>query len=151
MPCTKALFLEKIKSKIVEDTTDMIARLYKIKDENPSRKEWADKNIAQAKRSLPVITPMAYFKDNKRKVDNAIPSGLNMIDVDHISNAREVWEQISKKELPFKIALAHVTPSGRGLRIIFRQPEALSIAEAQAELAKACGVVHDEVTKDLAR
>lgn len=151
VPCTKALFLEKIKSKIVEDTTDMIARLYKIKDENPSRKEWADKNIAQAKRSLPVITPMAYFKGNKRKVDNAIPSGLNMIDVDHISNAREVWEQISKKELPFKIALAHVTPSGRGLRIIFRQPEALSIAEAQAELAKACGVVHDEVTKDLAR
>lgn len=150
-PCTKALFLEKVQSKVVEDTVNMIDRLYTIKAENPNRKEWADKNIAQAKRSLPVITPMAYFKDNKRKVENAIPSGLNMIDVDHVANALEMWGQISKKQLPYKVALVHITPSGRGLRIIFRQPEALSIAEAQAELAKACGVVHDEVTKDLAR
>ena len=151
VPCTRVLFLEKVNSKIVENTIDQIARLYEIRDKRPDRKEWADKTIAQAKRSLPVITPMAYFKDNKRKVENAIPSGFNMIDVDHISNVREMWEQIRSKELPFKVALVHITPSGRGLRIIFRQPEALSIAEAQAEFAKACGVVHDEVTKDLAR
>lgn len=151
VPCTKALFYETVQSKFVQDTCDMIKRLQQKAKDEPMRADWAKKCIAQAKKSLPCITPMATFKDNKRSNANAIPSGLNMIDVDHVQNPAELWEQIKTKELPYKVVLVHVTPSSFGLRIIFVQPKGVSIADAQKRMAEACGVVYDEVTKDMAR
>lgn len=151
VPCTKALFYEQVQSKFVQDTCDMIKRLQQKAKDEPMRADWAKKCIAQAKKSLPCITPMATFKDNKRSNANAIPSGLNMIDVDHVQNPAELWEAIKTKELPYKVVLVHVTPSSFGLRIIFVHPEGVSISDAQKKMAEACGVVYDEVTKDMAR
>ena len=151
VPCTKALFYEAVQSKFVRDTCDMIKRLQQKAKDEPMKADWAKKCIAQAKKSLPCITPMATFKDNKRSNANAIPSGLNMIDVDHVQNPAELWEAIKSKELPYKVVLVHITPSSFGLRIIFVHPEGVSIPDAQKKMAEACGVVYDEVTKDMAR
>ena len=123
VPCTKALFYEQVQSKFVQDTCDMIKRLQQKAKDEPMKADWAKKCIAQAKKSLPCITPMATFKDNKRSNANAIPSGLNMIDVDHVQNPAELWEAIKTKELPYKVVLVHITPSSFGLRIIFVHPE----------------------------
>ena len=151
VPCTREKFYEAVQSKFVQDTCDMIKRLQKKAKDEPARAEWAKKCIAQAKKSLPCITPMATFKDNRRSNANAIPSGLNMIDVDHVQNPVEIWEAIKAKPLPYHVVLVHITPSSFGLRIIFEQPKELSIPDAQRKMAEACGVVYDEVTKDLAR
>lgn len=152
-PCTKALFYEAVRSRHVKETCAVIARLEKrlaeARDEGDRR--YCTDSIAQAKRSLPCITPMATFRDNRRSVKNAIQSGLNMVDVDHVENPRALWEAISKKSLPYKVCLAHVTPSTHGLRIIFVQPAGKGIAEAQADMARAMDVEYDGVTKDLAR
>ena len=151
-PCTKADFMAAIKSKAVADTCALIVRLQETLQSTTDEKKqkWCETRIAQAKRTLPCITPMAWFRDDVRKVANAVPSGLNMLDIDHVDNPRELWEHIKDKCI-YKVCLVHITPSTHGLRIIFIQPEGKAIADAQAELARALGVDYDGVTKDLAR
>lgn len=151
-PCTKELFYEKINSKGVADTCALIARMEKKHEETTDEKQrkWCETRISQAKRILPVITPMATFKDNRRSVKNAIPSGLNMLDIDHVDDPRALWES-HRLDGQFTIALVHVTPSTHGLRIIFVQPEGMTIEEAQSAMAKSLNVYYDACTKDLAR
>lgn len=117
----------------VRETCYVIEKMVKAKEATTDEKKikWCNDRIGQAKRSLPCITPMAWFKGNKRAVKNAVPSGLNMIDIDHIDNPREMWEKVREKVVEaVKVALVHVTPSTRGLRIIFEQPDLLTIEEA---------------------
>lgn len=151
-PCSKGLFYSAIDAEKTKEICDLIATLQKqintTSDSN--KKKWAQDRISGVKRLLPVITPMAHFKNEQRKVANAIPSGLNMLDIDHIDNPRELWESV-KDKMPYKTFIVHVTPSGYGLRIIFKQPSNLSIADAQLKVAKALKVNYDSVTKDLAR
>ena len=150
-PCTKDLLYEAINSKSVADTCALIKRMVNKMEQSTDLKsrKWCEMRIAQAKKTLPVITPLAYFKDNRRCVGNAIQSGLNMLDIDHVDDPRGLWENI-KGKCTAEVLVVHVTPSTRGLRIIFRQPDK-SIEEAQADLARELGVTYDGVTKDLAR
>ena len=151
-PCTKALLSEAIDSKNVADTCALIKRMVEKIEQTTDEKarKWCETRITQAKRSLPCITPMAHFKDYRRSEKNAIPSGLNMLDVDHVDEPRQLWEAV-KPKCSVEVLAVHVTPSTRGLRIIFRQPEGKTIEEAQADLARELGVTYDGVTKDLAR
>ena len=49
------------------------------------------------KRKLPVIIPHAAgFKNGKRVSADAVPSGLAMLDVDHVENPRDFLSQRSK-------------------------------------------------------
>ena len=116
------------------------------------------------KKRLPIIIPhAASFKNNKRVSADAIPSGLAMLDVDHVDNPREWFEAVDKQVLSDnKIYLVAITASGKGLRIIGERlsssisPEfnsgAESIEAAQLRMATALNIVeYDAVTKDLAR
>ena len=49
--------------------------------------------LARLKRQLPIITPHAcrFTGDGSRKSANAVPSGLVMLDIDHIDNPRDVF------------------------------------------------------------
>ena len=49
--------------------------------------------LARLKRQLPVITPHAcrFTGDGKRKSANAVPSGLVMLDIDHVDNPRDFF------------------------------------------------------------
>ena len=49
--------------------------------------------MARLKRQLPVITPHAcrFEGDGTRKSANAVPSGLVMLDIDHIDNPRDFF------------------------------------------------------------
>lgn len=152
--CSRESFIATLDSKTVEDTCKLIKRLEDklISTTDEKQQKWCKDRISQAKKTLPCITPMAWFKGDKRSVKNAVPSGLNMIDVDHVDNPAELYDEICKREVPYDVLLAHITPSTHGLRIIFTQPtDGTSIEEAQRKMAKAMGVAHDEVTKDLAR
>ena len=137
--CTRELFNRTINSDAVKNTAAAIAQ-----------------GDLSKKRNLPAITWQAWFDDGERKNDNAHPSGLIMLDVDHIEgNVRDFFARAMKgrtaKELG--IVCVHVTPSTHGLRIVAKcQPGLTTIADNQKWLAEQLGIqTFDDVCKDFAR
>lgn len=65
--------------------------------------------------------------EKTRMAANMIPTQLVMIDIDHAEDPRAAWDEIVvSMEAEWRtqnIILAHVTPSGKGLRIVFRAQE----------------------------
>ena len=107
---------------------------------------------ANLKKQLPIFTFHATFKNGKRKNEDAIPSGLSIYDLDHIPNPRAKWAEIEPRKEELGIVLAHITPSSEGLRLVFVIPSGMSLAEAQAWMAKQLGDdKYDACVKDYAR
>ena len=147
MLCTKEKWDELIDSPEVSNVCKQIAAL----DETAT--DYADRKQALKKR-LPIIIPhAASFRNGKRVSADAIPSGLAMLDVDHVSNPRDWFESIDKQLLSDnRIYLVAITASGQGLRLIGERLERESIESAQLRMATALNITeYDAVTKDLAR
>ena len=107
---------------------------------------------ANLKKQLPIFTFHATFKNGKRKNEDAIPSGLSIYDLDHIPNPEGRWTEIEPRKEELGIVLAHITPSSEGLRLVFVIPSGMSLAEAQAWMAKQLGDdKFDACVKDYAR
>jgi len=155
--CTPEIWDSLIDSPAVANTCAAIAAL------DPNAADYADRKQALKKR-LPIIIPhAASFKNGKRISADAIPSGLAMLDVDHVDNPREWFNSLDKQLLSDnRIYLVAITASGKGLRLIgermsmsigsdnIRQLE--SIEAAQLRIATSLGIKeYDAVTKDLAR
>ena len=90
------------------------------------------KGDANAKTKLPAVCWTGTMNEGKiRKAADMNPTGLYMVDIDHCPDVSAAWEQIQKtmrliKETngyDFKLMLAHITPSGRGLRLVFKCTE----------------------------
>ena len=158
--CTPEIWDQLIDSPEVKSICDQIAALDTTTPDYNDRKQ-------ALKRRLPIIIPhAASFRNGKRVSADAIPSGLAMLDVDHVSNPRDWFESIDKQLLSDnKIYLVAITASGKGLRIIGERlplsssisPESNSgalesIEAAQLRIATALNITeYDAVTKDLAR
>ena len=146
-PCTPEIWDNLIDSPEVKNICDRIAAL------DPEAPDYNDRKQA-LKRRLPIIIPhAASFRNGKRISADAIPSGLAMLDVDHVSNPRDWFESIDKQLLSDnKIYLVAITASGQGLRLIGERLERESIEAAQLRMATALNITeYDAVTKDLAR
>ena len=112
--------------------------------------------LSRLKRQLPVITPHAcrFRGDGSRKSDNAVPSGLVMLDIDHIDDPRDFFSRWIAPVLTAenKIYFVAITPSGHGIRVIAEREPEESIPAAQKRLAHYFALTEfDAVTKDLAR
>ena len=112
--------------------------------------------LSRLKKHLPIITPHAcrFRGDGSRKSSNAVPSGLVMLDIDHIDDPREFFSRRIAPVLTAenKIYFVAITPSGHGLRVIAEREPEESIPAAQKRLATCfCLTEFDAVTKDLAR
>ena len=108
--------------------------------------------ISKLKRSLPAFCWHAWFDEGKRKNYAAHPGGLVMIDVDHVAQPRELFSQISEAAKGLGLLVAHVTPSTRGLRLVFPVPAGMDAEKAQTHYAKTLKLKNvDACTKDLAR
>ena len=151
--CTPEIWNGLIDSPIVKNICTRIACLNSDDADYNERKQ-------ALKRRLPIIIPhAASFKNGKRVSTDAIPSGLAMLDVDHMENPREWFEQVDKQVLSdSKIYLVAITDSGKGLRIIGErmsispQDGLESIEQAQMRIAQVLSIKeYDAVTKDLAR
>ena len=161
--CTPEIWDKLIDSPEVKNLCDRIAEL------DPNDENYNDRKQA-LKRRLPIIIPhAASFANGKRISADATPSGLAMLDVDHVDNPREAYLRLlpeGKGEEWFienGIYLIAITASGHGLRVIgrrnslpFREGAGLgsleSIEAAQLRIATALGITeYDAVTKDLAR
>lgn len=104
----------------------------------------------EAKRRLPAFCFHATFSANERRNENAIPSGLFMLDIDHVGDAERLCADILGRDIP-GIMLVHITPSGRGVRIVAVGQEGAGIEENQSRLSSLLGVEYDTAVKDLAR
>ena len=163
LPCTEDIWNEIIDRPAVKNICDQIAAL------DPAAPDFNDRKQA-LKRRLPIIIPHARaFVNNKRVSADAIPSGLAMLDVDHVDNPRDWWNNIissfsAESASPLSdelvasslrrhgIVLVAITASGHGIRIIGERLERESIEAAQLRMATALNITeYDAVTKDLAR
>ena len=165
-PCTPEIWDQLIDSPEVSNICRRIAAL------DPTAEDYNDRKQA-LKRRLPIIIPhAASFKNGKRISADATPSGLAMLDVDHVDNPREWWaklfngqineQMVHDKMVNERIYLVAITASGHGIRIIGeRMPSSISpefnsgaesIEAAQLRIATALNIPeYDSVTKDLAR
>ena len=111
--------------------------------------------MARLKQQLPVVYFHAQsFKNNLRKSANAVPSGLVMLDIDHVDDPQAFADQwIDLCDLKQnRIALIAKTPSNHGIRIVGEMQQGETIVQAQQRLANLFEVKqYDAVTKDLAR
>ena len=151
-PCTREQLHSAFDSPRVAEVCQAIAEALQKQRQGGMTKDEYEAVKSLMKKQLPILTLHATFKNGRRKNDEAIPSGLSMYDLDGIANPRERWEEIEPRKEELGIVLAHVTPSGEGLRLAFRVPQGMSLAEAQAWMASQLGdAQYDLCVKDYAR
>lgn len=111
----------------------------------------------ELKSQLPVVTWQASFGGRRRLNKYARPSGLFIVDVDHIDgDPYDLYTKLSEtdayKQLADHVYVVHKTPSTHGLRFVVRMfNTAASIAENQRFFCESLGLEYDAVTKDWAR
>ena len=145
-PATWADIEAAMKQPFVQDICDQI-KLLDGKDPD---------ELSRLKKHLPAITPHAcrFRGDGSRKSSNAVPSGLVMLDIDHIDDPRDFFSRWIAPVLTAenKIYFVAITPSGHGIRVIAEREAGESIPAAQKRLAHYFALTEfDAVTKDLAR
>ena len=138
--CTYERFIEACHSERVLELCNKIAA-----------EEDKDKR-GELKKQLPVITWQAYFPQ-RRLNKEAIPSGLFMLDIDHVEDPFKLFsEKVIARIAQLGIVFVGMTASRHGLRIVAKcRKECNSLAECQEWLAKSLDVEFDDVCKDYAR
>ena len=133
----------------------------------PYTKECIDKfretGDAAWKKRLPAFIFQATFdvttsKSGKtgtwRKQAATRLNGLVVMDIDHVENPKQLFESWGLKttELSSRILLVYVTPSGHGLKIVFKaDPQKGNLIDNQLAMARVLGVECDESCKDASR
>lgn len=104
------------------------------------------------KKQLPVITWQAYFP-GRRLIKEAQPSGLFMLDIDHVEEPFELYsKQIAGHQQELGIVYVGMTASRHGLRVVAKcRKEFTTLEQCQKWLAEKIGTEYDGVCKDLAR
>ena len=138
--CTAQLFDEATNSPSIIRLCNAIAD-----EKDPNRR-------AELKKQLPAVTWQSYFPSRRVNAE-AQPSGLFMLDVDHVDNPFKLWnDHFIAHRTDWGILFAGMTASRHGLRIVARcRPEFKTIAECQQWLANLAGIPFDAACKDWAR
>ena len=154
--CTKEDFYKVVSS---EKVINKIAEFRKLRAEGKN-------NEADAKkRSLPIFIYQATFDETEskngkkacwRKQQAAHLNGLVMLDIDHIDNPVHIFGKMPKEWFEEgaknQVMLVHITPSGKGLRVVFKADcEIGDLSANQHYLAQQLGVEPDEACKDASR
>ena len=119
---------------------------------------------AALKRKLPAFIFQATFDETTskagkpgawRKQSATRLTGLVVMDVDHVENPRGVFDNVIMKEcknVNNGILLVYITPSGHGLKIVFKaRTEWGNLIDNQHAMAKVLGLEVDESCKDASR
>ena len=116
------------------------------------------------KRGLPAFIFQAMFDETEsakgrkgcwRKQSATRLTGLVVMDIDHVEDPRGVLNNVIMKECKNEkngILLVYITPSGKGLKIVFKaRTEWGNLIDNQHAMAKVLGVEVDESCKDASR
>ena len=119
---------------------------------------------ASLKRKLPAWIFQAMFDETEsakgkkgcwRKQAATRLTGLVVMDIDHVENPREIygeWLRVHGELKKLGILLVYVTPSGKGLKIVFKADvKKGNLIDNQHAMAKVLGVEVDESCKDASR
>lgn len=139
-PCTYETYLWRASSKELLSLCEAIAA-----EENKEKR-------SELKKKLPVITWQAYF-EGRRLNKNAIPSGLFMLDIDHVEDPHALYsEKVASRIKELGIVYVGKTASCHGLRIVAKcLPTLHTLEECQRWLASNLKIEFDGVCKDFAR
>ena len=129
---------------------------------NENIDKYRETGEASLKRKLPAFIFQATFDETKskagklgawRKQAATRLTGLVVMDIDHVEDPKAVynaWKDLDWKKLG--ILLVYVTPSGKGLKIVFKADVAKgNLIDNQHAMAKVLGVEVDESCKDASR
>lgn len=130
----------------------------------------------EAKQQLPALTFQGVLDKEKLEKDNLLlcskgmlsihktrnskwmkPSGLVMLDLDRVESPKALYtsflQKLEERNLPQErhLALAHITPSGKGLRLVLRRTPGMSIAQEQNIWSNLVGIQCDPACKDIPR
>ena len=138
--------------------------LVRAKQWNENIDRYRETGEASLKRKLPAFIFQATFDETEskagklgrwRKQAATRLTGLVVMDIDHVEKPRETWEGVVKKlssEVVKPILLVYVTPSGHGLKIVFKaDPAKGNLIDNQHAMAKVLGLEVDESCKDASR
>ncbi len=155
-PCGRETFARVLVSDAVVSACREITRLRSLENETAdeaARKRLHDEQ-GRLKRGLPAFLFMASFPGGKRRQAEAVLNGLVMLDFDNVTDPRAVfngWKEGGKIDA-LGILLAHITPSGNGLRVVAKADAARgNLADNQAYIAAQLGMKPDEACKDASR
>ena len=135
---------------------------------NENIDKYRETHDAALKRKLPAFIFQATFDETKskagklgawRKQSATRLTGLVVMDVDHVESEelRVKSEEFAAADFPQKakelgILLIYITPSGQGLKIVFKaRKEWGNLIDNQHQMAKLLGVKVDESCKDASR
>jgi hypothetical protein len=153
VPCTAEILHTVMRSTIVGMTCAEIADCHEQMLRGEMSREDFETKKSELKRRLPAFCFHAHFKNGRRLNNEAVPSGLSILDIDHIPSPEVFFnEKVKDRAKELGIVLAHKTPSGEGLRLVFVIPDGMGLVEGQKWLAQQIGLSEfDEACKDLAR
>jgi len=141
-----------------------LVRATKWKEAIDRFRETGDQKL---KRGLPAFIFQATFDETTspkgkvgawRKQAATRLTGLVVMDIDHVDAPRKTWELIDNgqltidNELRKRILLVYITPSGKGLKIVFKADvKKGNLIDNQHAMAEVLGVEVDESCKDASR
>ena len=131
---------------------------------NENIDKYRETHDAALKRKLPAFIFQATFDETTskagkvgawRKQSATRLTGLVVMDIDHVETPLTMYQGWVEKALDFKklgIVLIYITPSGKGLKIVFKADVAKgNLIDNQHAMAKVLGVEVDESCKDASR
>ena len=138
--------------------------LVKASEWNEKIDKYRETHDAALKRKLPAFIFQATFDETTspkgktgawRKQSATQLTGLVVMDIDHVEKPREVFDNVIMKECKNDkngILLVYITPSGKGLKIVFKaRLDWGNLIDNQHAMAKVLGVEVDESCKDSSR
>ena len=132
---------------------------------NENIDKYRETGDASLKRKLPAFIFQATFDETKsakgklgrwRKQAATRLTGLVVMDIDHVEDPKAVFDSWHGfhgfNELKTRILLVYITPSGKGLKVVFKaDPDVGNLIDNQHAMADKLGVVVDESCKDASR
>ena len=131
---------------------------------NENIDKYRETGEASLKRKLPAFIFQAMFDDTESKKGKAGAwrkqaatrlTGLVVMDVDHVEDPKGVFDNVIIEKCKNEengILLVYITPSGHGLKIVFKaRVEWGNLIDNQHQMAKILGVEVDESCKDASR
>lgn len=152
--CTEEIFMKIIRSKKVREICAKVQKFRTLEEEaraagNEEKARHYHDRANKEKNKLQGFCYQATFPSGKRSNEDAQPNGLVIGDFDNLKSKIPQYSEDFCKE--HAIVLLHITPSGRGLRVVFKGDHSMTYVENQRAMAELLGLALDEACKDKAR
>lgn len=134
--CSIEVFNSIIDSPYVDRICNDISEARRQMEQGQMTAEAFEELKKKKKAALPTFVFNGHSTTGRRKTEDMQPSGLGMLDIDHmVGDPKEVYEdRIKGHEKGLGIAAAHISPSGGGIHLIYKLKKGETVAEANERI-----------------